>query len=132
MTKTIILLAAVLSIWPMGGKKFQMTADRSVPAATGTVTVKWNAKNQNTSVEVKVDHLADPQSLTPPEHIYVVWVQPRDQQAQKEGALGVGQDRKGDVKGVTTAKDFDVFVTAEKSETVTAPSGKRLLQTHVS
>lgn len=109
-----------------------MTADPSVPAASGTVHAQRDKDNKNTDLDIKVRHLAQPSSLNPPASTYIVWVRPRGGDAVKEGAIGV--DKKhldGELKVVTTSKNFDVFITPEESETVTIPSSMEVLRAHV-
>jgi len=129
----VLLTIALLAVWPFSsGKEYRMAGNSSVPAATGTVKVEKDKDNGNTKLDIKVDHLAKPSSLSPPATSYIVWVRPRDGEATKQGAIGVDNDLKGELKVVTTSKEFDVFITAEQSETVTAPSGAEILKTHVS
>jgi len=129
----VLVTIALLAVWPFSsGKEYRMVGSSSVPAATGTVKVDKDKDNGNTKLDIKVDHLAKPSSLSPPATTYVVWVRPRDGEAVKQGALGVDNDLKGELKVVTTSKEFDLFVTAEQSETVTSPSGTEVLKTHVS
>lgn len=109
-----------------------MTAGSSVPAATGIVKVQKDRDNGNTKLDINVNHLANPSSLTPPANAYIVWVRPRDGTATKQGAIRVDEHLKGDLKVLTTSKDFDVFITAEQSESVSAPSDLVVLQAHVS
>lgn len=131
---TIATMILVMLIWPFGGggKDYHMTADNSVPAAHGTVQVKRDASSANTQLDVKVWGLADPRQLTPPENIYVVWVRPRDGAVEKEGAIQVGSDLKGELKATTTATNGEVFITAEPNETVNSPSGAEVLHTRIS
>lgn len=109
-----------------------MTAENDVPAAHGTVQVKRDSPSANTELDVKVWDLANPRSLTPPENIYVVWVRPRSGSVEKEGAIDVGSNLKGELKATTTATDADVFITAESNETVSSPTGPEVLHTHIS
>lgn len=128
----LVVLAAMLAIWPLGsGKDYRMTAEPQVPAANGTVKVTRDKDNGNTAFDIKVHHLALPASLTPPEDVYIVWVQPRDTAPVKQGALGVDKDLKGEFKSVTVSKEFDLFITAEQNENVSTPSGPRVLRVHV-
>src|SRR4051812_32950125 len=123
----VLLTIALLAVWPFSsGKEYRMAGNSSVPAATGTVKVEKDKDNGNTKLDIKVDHLAKPSSLSPPATSYIVWVRPRDGEATKQGAIGVDNDLKGELKVVTTSKEFDVFITAEQSETVTAPSGAEI------
>ncbi len=109
-----------------------MNTSPSVPAATGIAKVQRDKDNGNTKVDIKVDHLANPSSLTPPANVYIVWVRPSGETgAVKQGAIRVDKDLKGELKIVTVSKDFDLFITAEQSETVSAPSEFKVLDTHV-
>ncbi len=129
------LLAAflLLAIWPMSaGKKYVMTADSSVPAAHGVVVVQTDKDNGNMNLDMKVVNLAEPTNLTPPENVYIVWIRPGGEDAHKQGALGVDKNLKGELRTITTAKNFDIFVTAEQSTSVTVPSGVEILRAHVS
>jgi len=131
--KGFLIVVALLAIWPMSsGKKYQMTADASVPAASGEIAVRRDKSNGNMKVDIKVDHLAQPANLTPPENAYVVWIRPSGEEAHKQGSLGVDKDLKGELRVITNSKNFDVFITAEQSGSVTTPSGVQILQAHVS
>jgi hypothetical protein len=83
-------------------------------------------------LDIKVDHLANPSSLTPPADAYIVWVRPSGGAAVKQGAIRVRKDLTGELKTVTVSKDFDLLITAEQSESVSMPSGMEVLHTHVS
>jgi hypothetical protein len=106
----------------------KLTNTGIAPAAAGTVTTSTD-RNGNTEVEVKVQHMATPQSLTPPAQTYLVWVRPRGEQAELLGALRVNSDNlEGSLKGTTTYKDFDVLVTAENSNKADVPSDTLILK----
>ncbi|HLW80858.1 MAG TPA: hypothetical protein VKS20_02335 [Candidatus Acidoferrales bacterium] len=133
--KSLFVVVSLLTVlwWPWSsGKKYRMTADASVPAASGTVQAQKDKANGNINMNIKVNNLADPTRLTPSENVYIVWVRPSGGAAVKEGAIGVNNSLKGELNVVTTSKDFDVFVTAEQSESVTLPSGVEVLRAHVS
>ena len=108
-----------------------MVADRAVPAASGSVKASTDKDNGNTVFEVKVDHLARPASLAIPASTYLVWVSPRNGPPEKQGALRVNEDLKGEFKSVTVSKDFDLFITAEQSDNALTPSDVVVLRTHV-
>lgn len=128
-----ISAVSLFAIWPWSsGREYRMTASGSVPAATGTVKVKMDKANGNTKLDIKVRNLANPSRLTPPANVYVVWVRPRGGDAIRQGGIGVDNSLNGELKVVTTLKDFDLFITAEQSETVTVPSNVEILHTHVS
>jgi hypothetical protein len=126
-------MVALLAVWPLtGAKEYQMTPAVGVPAATGVVKVERDKDNGNVKLEIKVDHLARPDSLTPSASNYLVWIRPNGGEAFKQGAIGVDKNLKGELKLETVSKDFDVFITAEQSESVTLPSSVEVLTAHVS
>jgi hypothetical protein len=129
--KSVSIALCLLAAWPFGGRKYHMTVDPSIPSARGDVEVKHDS-NGNTQLDIKVFNLANPARLTPPANIYMVWVRPTPSDVQKEGALKVDKNLKGELKTSTTAKDCDVLITAEQSESVSAPSGIELLRAHIS
>jgi phage major head subunit gpT-like protein len=129
----VLVIVALLGVWPFSsGKEYRMESSSMVPAATGTVKVEKDKDNGNTKLDIKVNHLAKPSSLSPPANNYIVWVRPRGGDAVKQGALGVDHDLKGELKVVTVSKEFDLFITAEQTEAVSQPSGPEVLKTHVS
>ncbi len=106
----------------------RLTNTSLAPAAQGKVITSTD-RNGNTEVEVKVEHVARPQSLTPPRQTYLVWVQPRGQQPELLGALRINSDSlEGSLKGTTRYKDFDVLVTAEDNATAEVPSDAVVLK----
>lgn len=54
------------------------------------------------------------------------------QEAETQLENGIDSNLNGEVKVVTALKDFDLFITAEPSYTVTVPSNVEVLRTHVS
>lgn len=129
----LLIATLLLALFPFsaGGKTYHMTADNSVPAASGTVNAKLNRDNANTDLRLKVKNMARPTALTPAENVYVVWVQPRTGNAIKLGEIGIDNDLKGELRATTTAKDFEIFITGEQSESVSGPSELKLLRAHV-
>jgi hypothetical protein len=125
-------VVALLAVWPFPAKEYKMTAGVGVPAATGTVKVEKAKDNGNMKLEIKVDHLARPSSLTPSANNYLVWIRPNGGEAFKQGAIGVNKNLSGELKLETVSKDFDVFITAEQSDSVTSPSSVEVLRAHVS
>jgi hypothetical protein len=98
------------------------------PAATGTIHTD-NDRNGNTEVKVTVDHIAAPQALSPASQYYVVWLQPRGQQAELAGRLRVNRDDlAGSIETLTPYDNFQVFITAEHSEIPLMPSSTVLLR----
>jgi hypothetical protein len=117
------LLLAGIAVADEHAKLRNGTAD---PSAVGTVDYHHD-RNGNTSMELKVDHLAPPINLQPSKQVYVVWVQAPGQAPQNKGALKVNDDQRGSIKLLSPYPAFDVFVTAEDNEHVSAPTGPEVL-----
>ena len=112
-----------------GGPGPRLNASPAIPAAEGHAKF-GSAPNGNTSIDLTVKHLADPQKLTPPANNYVVWLRAsKDAAAQNIGALTVDKDLVGRLTTVTGLHTFDLFVTAETSGQVQRPAGQPLLWT---
>lgn len=113
-----------------GGRSF--SSDPTMPAAEGKAKFS-KASNDNTTVDVSVKHLAQPEKLTPPASTYVVWIQANPNEGpQNIGQLKVDKDLNGTLQTVTPFHSFDLFITAEGSGQVQSPAGKRLLWTSYS
>lgn len=107
----------------------RLNASSVIPAAEGYAKF-GSASNGNTSIDLTVKHLADPQKLTPPANNYVVWLRAgKDATAQNIGALTVDKELVGRLTTVTALRTFELFVTAESSGQVQQPTGQPLLWT---
>ena len=126
----MLVLTAALALNSAYAKKFQLTAASSVPAARGVVETGRD-KNGNTEVKMKVEHLARPESLTPPKTAYVVWFQEKGGETANQGQLTVNKKLEGTFRTVTPLKNFDLFVTAEQEPGTKTPSGSEVLRTSV-
>jgi hypothetical protein len=105
----------------------QMSVAARMPAAEGTV-IATRAENDNTALEVRVQHLASPEKIAPEATTYVVWARANGaDSAQNLGALHVDKDLQGTLKTVTPLRTFDVFITAEPSPTARRPTSEHLL-----
>lgn len=126
------LFLAMGLVWPFGGgHKIVMTSASSVPSAKGTVTTSHD-RNNNTTVDMKVQHLAHPSALTPSAIVYVVWIQANGHSAENQGELMVDDNLNGEFKGSTPYKQFSIFVTPEQSAQVRMPEGEQVLTATVS
>ena len=127
---TIFLSAVLLSTVVYAAKKFPLTASTSVPAAKGEVEVDKD-KNGNVRVNLKAEHLASPDNLTPPSTVYVVWVQDRGGDPENKGQLKVSKKLEASFETVTPSKNFDIFVTAERDSGIKTPSGTEVLRASI-
>ncbi len=131
--KLTIAIVGLFLVWPFAStKEYRMTSGIDVPGAVGTVKVQKAKDNGNNKLEIKVEHLARPSSLTPSATNYLVWIRPNGEDALKQGGIGVNKNLSGELTVETAAKDFDLFITAEQSSNVTVPSNIEVLRTHVS
>ncbi|HET9183931.1 MAG TPA: hypothetical protein VFP59_17510 [Candidatus Angelobacter sp.] len=128
-TRLALLIAITFLFATMAwSREDRLTNTGLAPAAQGKVITSTDS-NGNTVVEVRVQHLATPQSLTPPQQTYLVWVRPRGEQASLLGALRVDPNSlEAAYKGTTTYKDFDVLITAENNIKADVPSNMVILK----
>ncbi len=120
----LLLLSAAIAC---GKKTVHMTPASTQPAAQGTAVLKHD-KNGNLTVDLKVKHLAKPDSLTPPKSTYIVWIQPTNGSVTKLGELKVNDNLQGEFKAPVPVSNFQIFVTAEDGPTVSQPSGTEVLR----
>jgi hypothetical protein len=103
------------------------------PSAQGEVRYKNSGHGQNTKISVEVNHLAEPQRVDPAATVYIVWVEPKAQNAvpQNVGVLKLDSDLHGKLETVSPYETFRVFVTPEKTPTVQEPTGQKMLTAEV-
>ena len=124
----VAMLAIGVTAW---AKTYTMQATSINPGAIGTVDVKADKAGGNTTVTIKVEHLARPTLLTPPANEYVVWIDPEDGAPQNQGTLQVGDNQKADLKMTTSSSKFKILVTAENEQHPKTPSNRVVLSTDV-
>ena len=131
-TKNLIVFAvAVLMLATVAwGRKFALTIAPTVPAAKGDIDVTAD-KNGNTQVDLKVENMANPSSLTPPATAYVIWFVEEGEQPHNQGELRISGNLKGDFKTTTSMKNFEVFGTAESDPMTKTPTGQRVFHATV-
>ena len=138
--KTLVWAAAALaasltgcaSMRGGGGTTATFQASPSQPAAEGVVKFGVT-KNDNTSVNLSVKHLAQPDKLSPSESAYVVWTK-RDEHAdpQNIGALQVDKNLNGTLSTEVPMHQGEIFITAEPNSQARQPSGDKQLWTSFS
>jgi hypothetical protein len=131
MRRTQVAWAAMLALFLASvvawAREDKLTNTGVAPAAQGKVITSTD-RNGNTSVEVEVEHLANPQSLKPAKEAYLVWIQQSGQSPQLLGALRVNEELKGTLKGSTPFTNFDVIITAEDQLKADTPSSTVILK----
>lgn len=101
---------------------------RVAPAAEGAVKINKD-KNNNYQITVNIKHLANPDRLTPPRNIYVVWAETEEGITKNIGRLMSNKSNKGSMKTSTPFNPVRIFITAEDEGTVTFPGNQELLRT---
>jgi len=109
-----------------------LSASNRIPAGQGSVRVRTDS-NQNTTLEIAVNHLAPPDRVSLDSKTYVVWIEPigEESRPQNLGALSIDPNLNGRLETVTPFRSFDLFVTAEPSAITLRPSGERMLWAQV-
>jgi hypothetical protein len=109
------------------GREDRLVNTGVAPAAEGKVITDTD-RNGNTGVEVRVKHVATPQSLVPAKQAYLVWVQPRGKEPELLGVLRVNEDLQGSLKAATPYKEFEIFITAEDNPKPETPASTVILK----
>lgn len=115
------------------GSSTELATSPRVPAAQGQLKIS-DAGNNNTGIELRVQHLATPTKIDGSATTFMVWAKPFANAARVQplGALAVNDDLSAQLNATTPLKNFEVFVTAESSSQVPEPQGDRLLWATVS
>ena len=129
-TAFLVLTAITLSAC---ARKIDFGISPVVPAADGYVKLSSD-KNNNTSITVRINHLAPVERLNPPGKVYVVWMTTENNGVRnigqlKNAHLAFSKALKAELKTVTPFKPTDFFITAEESATVTMPGSEAVLKT---
>jgi hypothetical protein len=133
LTQKLVIVGLALALScsvALAAKKFPLTANSVVPAALGHVDIDKD-KNGNTTVKVTVEHLADPRNLSPSADVYIVWIQERGGSPENHGQLKVDKNLKADFDSVTSAKNFELFITGERDKNAKVPVGTEVLRTTI-
>lgn len=131
----LVLIFLLSSILSSCSRKISFMASQVVPAAKGSVKIKKD-KNENRIMELSIVRLADPQRLSPPKEMYIVWME-----TDEHGTKNIGQLKTSDelfskslksyLKTITTLKPAKFFITAEDNADVQYPTGQVILRTGV-
>jgi hypothetical protein len=124
-------LVIIISISSCGTTKQQMEGNINVPAAEGVVSVK-ETDNNNTSMTVKVKHLAEARKVFSGATNYIVWIRPEGSDAyQNVGALQVDKNLEGTHTTTVPYVNFKVLITPEMSSMGQTPTGPAVFEQRV-
>lgn len=78
--------------------------------------------------------MAEPQRLTPPKSVYIVWVETYQHEMKNVGLLKteggvISKELKSTLNTMTPYKPMNIFITAEDSQAVTSPGSNVVLRT---
>lgn len=115
------------------GSSTELATSARVPAAQGQLKIT-DAGNNNTGIELRVQHLATPSKVNSGATTFMVWAKPSAETSRVHplGALTVNKDLSAELNATTPLKNFELFITAESSSQVQDPEGERLLWATVS
>lgn len=114
-------------------KKIIFQPSVAVPAATGKVKIKKD-DNNNYSIILNVQNLADAKRLSPPQNTYVVWIMTKERGVQNIGQIKsstgfLSGKIKASLNALSPFKPTRVFITAEKNSDVLYPGSQEILTT---
>lgn len=131
---SLFFFPALLILAQGCSRKLQFVQSSVVPAAKGSVKIKKD-NNDNYSIDLKIENLADPERLKPSKKSYVVWMETE----QTQGFKNLGQLKsstglfsstlKASLSTVTSFKPKRIFITAEDNTAITYPYGQTVLTT---
>ena len=129
----VLSLATALIVTVSGcSNTIALLPDASVPFAQGEIDPSFE-DNGNGEMTLKVEHLGEPNKLSADATVYVVWLQPKAEDApiQNVGVLSIDDSYAGELTFKTSFQSFQVSVTPEAAATVTKPEGKAVLTGNV-
>ena len=122
-----ILLAFLISLGSCATyAKFSISP--ITPAADGTARITKD-RNKNYVVEVTVKYLANPDRLTPPRALYVVWISTDKGNPINVGMLKSGSNDKAYLQTVSSSRPTQIFVTAESIGDTSWPGNEEIFHT---
>lgn len=136
LTRGAIPFLAILFILSLGScsRKVSFTPSREVPAAKGWVRVKHTESNYE--VKIRIDNLAPATNLSPPQHVYIVWVDTESDGIKRLGSMQSSRSflssaLKASLDATMPYKPIRVTVTAESEPDPAYPGMYTVLRTGV-
>ena len=118
----VLPMIAALAFASLGCSRPQaMVSASDVPASEGTVKTTRD-DNNNTTISIRVKHLAPPSRVAADATVYIVWIQARDGAQQSLGELALNKNLEGSLDTVTPHRRFTISVTPESNRMVALPA----------
>jgi hypothetical protein len=123
--RTVLTAISLLLLFESCSNKSSFLNSSIVPAAEGKVKIT-NDKNHNYVIDLEVIRLAEPQRLTPPKNVYVVWMETKSGEMKNIGQLEtssgfMSKAMKSSLKTVTSFKPAEIVISAEDDATQRFP-----------
>lgn len=128
-------IIACTTIMTSCARKVHFNTSSVVPAATGTIKIDKD-NNGNYSINVSVLHLAEPDKLSPPKRLYLVWLATKERGQKNLGQLTMSsglfsKTLKGSLKTVTPYEPVSIYITAEEDAAKSYPGSQVVLTAEV-
>ncbi len=130
---TTLIIALTITLNSCSTTKASFLISSVVPAAKGMVKVKKDA-NDNYSIKIEIEDLAEPQRLQPPKSGYIVWLETNNSVVKNIGQIKtstslLSSKLKASFETVSAFKPSKIFITAEDDFNVQNPLGIVVLST---
>src|SRR5690606_19664775 len=130
---TFLALIIVLSLSSCS-RKVTFPPSAAVPAASGWALVK--STDTNYAVKIRIDNLAPPQNLVPPQDVYIVWVDTESDGIKRLGSIQsssgfLSKALKASLDATIPFKPTRIMITAEAEPDPAYPSMYTVLRTGV-
>jgi hypothetical protein len=137
LTNSILAIAgaaAVLFYYSSCARKIAFQSSPAVPAARGDVKVKKD-NNNNYSIQISLNDLAEPKRLTHSKSTYVVWMESADNVTKNIGQINsstgfLSSKLKASFETVSSTKPTKIFLTAEDDAGIQFPGMQLILTTN--
>lgn len=137
LTNTILAIVAamvVLFFFSSCARKISFQTSSVVPAARGDVKVKKD-DNNNYSIQISLNNLAEPKRLDPSKNTYVVWMETSDNVTKNIGQINsstgfLSNKLKASFETVSSTKPTKIFLTAEDDAAIQYPGTQVIMTTN--
>lgn len=129
-----LIIALTLTLSSCSTTKTNFLVSSVVPAAKGFAKVKKD-NNENYSIKIEIEDLADPKRLLPPKSGYIVWLETNNSIVQNIGQIKtstslLSSKLKASFENVSANKPSKIFITAEDDLNIQYPLGIVVLTTN--
>jgi hypothetical protein len=130
----IVTAAIALFSFSSCARKISFQTSSVVPAARGDVKVKKD-NNNNYSIQISLNNLAEPKRLEPAKNTYVVWMETSDNVTKNIGQINsstgfLSNKLKASFETVSSTKPTKIFLTAEDDASIQYPGTQVIMTTN--